>query len=67
MRCVASSPQAALQALRSRGQRPKVMAFAASEKDLAALAAAAEGVLTVSTYCSSVASPVADQFNTHFV
>jgi branched-chain amino acid transport system substrate-binding protein len=55
-----------LQALRARGQKPKVMAFATSEKDLVPLAAAADGVLTVSTYCSSVTSPVADQFNAQF-
>ncbi|MGE3876124.1 MAG: transporter substrate-binding protein [Parvibaculaceae bacterium] len=55
-----------LQALRASGQTPKVVAFATSEKDLAPLAAAADGLFTVSTYCSGVASPVAEAFNTRF-
>lgn len=56
-----------LQAFRASGQRPKIVTFATSEKDLAPLAAAADGVLTVSTYCSGVASPVAEAFNTQFM
>ena len=55
-----------LRALRSNTRRPKVVAFATSEKDLAPLADAAEGILTVSTYCSGVASPVAEAFNARY-
>lgn len=55
-----------LRALRSKGPRPRVVAFATSEKDLAPLAGAAEGILTVSTYCSGVTSPVAEAFNARF-
>jgi branched-chain amino acid transport system substrate-binding protein len=56
-----------LRALRSGTRRPKIVVFATSEKDLAPLADAAEGVLTVSTYCSGVASPAADAFNVRFM
>jgi branched-chain amino acid transport system substrate-binding protein len=56
-----------LRALRDGGQRQKVVAFATSEKDLAPLAGAADGVLAVSTYCSGVVSPVADAFNAGFM
>lgn len=55
-----------LQALGAEAHRPAVATFGASEKDLAALDDAATGVLTVSTYCASVTSPVADAFNTRF-
>ncbi|MGE0237187.1 MAG: transporter substrate-binding protein [Parvibaculaceae bacterium] len=55
-----------LSSLRSGAGRPKVVTFATSEKDLAPLADAAEGLLTVSTYCSEVTSPVADAFNARF-
>ena len=56
-----------LRALRASHRRPKVVAFATSEKDLAPFADAAEGLLTVSTYCSGVASPVAEAFNARFL
>lgn len=55
-----------LRALRSSVRRPKIVAFATSEKDLVPLADTAEGVLTVSTYCADVASPAADAFNIRF-
>lgn len=56
-----------LRALRGSHQRPKVVAFAMSEKDLTPLADAAEGLLTVSTYCTGVESPAAEVFNARFL
>lgn len=56
-----------LRALRASRPRPKVVTFATSEKDLVPFADAAEGLLTVSTYCSSVVSPVAEAFNARFL
>lgn len=56
-----------LQALRRHRQGPIIATFAVSEKDLTVLEdESAEGLLTVSTYCSSVTSPVADAFNARF-
>jgi branched-chain amino acid transport system substrate-binding protein len=61
----ASDSVAILRALRAAAQRPKVVTFGATEKDLGGLDQA-EGLLTVSTYCAAVSSPIADVFNTRF-
>ena len=55
-----------LQALGAEARKPAIATFGVSEKDLAVLDDAATGVLTVSTYCASVQSPVADAFNARF-
>jgi branched-chain amino acid transport system substrate-binding protein len=54
-----------LKALGARGEGLTIATFGTSEKDLAALGNA-HGLLTISTYCAGVASPVADAFDTKF-
>lgn len=61
----AADSVAVLKALSARSERLIIATFGANEKDFAALRNV-HGLLTVSTYCAGVASPVAKAFDAKF-